>query len=120
MSTSPIIYKNPYLCKQVWKEYRLTKIGNDVWIGAGAIIKSGVAISDGAIVATGSVVVTDVAPYEIVGGVPSKTIRKRFDDNLIRICKETEWWHLGNEELHDFIKKFNVYKGNCDENYTYS
>lgn len=52
-------------------------IGNDVWIGANAVILPGVKIGDGAVIAAGAVVTKDVAPYTIVGGVPAKVIGKR-------------------------------------------
>ncbi|MDE6191877.1 MAG: CatB-related O-acetyltransferase [Muribaculum sp.] len=52
-------------------------IENDVWIGARVIINPGVHISNGCIIGAGSVVTKDVAPYEIIGGVPAKLIRKR-------------------------------------------
>lgn len=53
------------------------RIGNDVWIGAQALILSGVTIADGAIISAGSVVREDVAPNTIVGGVPAKVIGVR-------------------------------------------
>ena len=53
-------------------------IGNDVWIGYGAIILSGVSIGEGSIVAAGSVVTKDVPAYSIVGGNPAKRIGSRF------------------------------------------
>ena len=56
-----------------------TEIGNDVWIGHGAIILGGVKIGDGAIIAAGSVVTKDVPSMTIVGGNPAKVIKKRFD-----------------------------------------
>lgn len=52
-------------------------IGNDVWIGANAIVLPGVEIGEGAIVAAGSVVTKDVPPYAIVAGVPAKLIKER-------------------------------------------
>ena len=58
-------------------------IGNDVWIGYEAVILSGVTIGDGAIIGTRAVVTKDVPPYTIVGGVPAKPIRKRFDEKVI-------------------------------------
>ena len=54
-------------------------IGDDVWVGYGAIILSGVTIGEGSIVAAGSVVTKDVEPYSIYAGVPAKKVRNRFD-----------------------------------------
>ena len=59
---------------------RPTKIGDDVWVGAGSIIMAGVTIGDGAIIAAGSVVTKDVEAYCIYGGTPAKKIKKRFSD----------------------------------------
>ena len=52
-------------------------IGDDVWIGGGAIILAGVNIGNGAIIAAGAVVINDVPEYAIVGGVPAKIIKYR-------------------------------------------
>jgi len=60
------------------------KIEGDNWIGAGAIILKGVTIGRGAVVAAGAVVTRNVPPYTIVGGVPAKTIRYRFDEQSIK------------------------------------
>lgn len=68
-------------------------IGNDVWIGQGVFIKSGVTIGDGAIIAAHSVVTRDVEPYAIVAGVPAKTLRSRFDDELVKRFLEIKWWN---------------------------
>ena len=56
-----------------------TYVGNDVWIGHGAIIIAGVHIGDGAVIAAGSVVTKDVAPCSIVGGNPAKLLKYRFN-----------------------------------------
>ncbi|MGV3571996.1 MAG: CatB-related O-acetyltransferase [Ramlibacter sp.] len=69
-----------------------TVIGNDVWIGANAVIRRGVKVGDGAIVGAGAVVVKDVQPYEIVGGVPARHIRFRFDDAMIARLLALQWW----------------------------
>lgn len=53
------------------------KIGDYVWIGAGATVLQGVDVGEGAVVAAGAVVVNDVAPFTIVGGVPAKKIGER-------------------------------------------
>lgn len=74
-------------------------IGNDVWIGRGATILAGVTIGDGAIIATRAVINKDVEPYTIVGGVPAKFIRRRFDqettDRLIRL----QWWNWDDDTI---------------------
>lgn len=64
-----------------WENKGDIVIGNDVWIGYNAVILSGVTVGDGAIIGTNAVVTKDVPPYTIVGGVPAKPIRKRFDDD---------------------------------------
>lgn len=69
------------------------KIGNDVWIGSGAIVMAGINIGDGAVIAAGSVVTKDVEPYAIVAGVPAKTIRMRFHENVIAKMEELKWWN---------------------------
>ena len=70
-------------------------IGSDVWIGYEAVIMAGVTIGDGAIIATRAVVTKDVPPYTIVGGVPAKIIRKRFDDATIERLEKLRWWDWG-------------------------
>lgn len=71
----------------VWESARGDKykviIGDDVWLGHGAIVLSGVTIGTGAIVAAGSVVVSDVPPCAIVGGNPARIIRMRFSSSEI-------------------------------------
>nr|WP_289073514.1 CatB-related O-acetyltransferase [uncultured Halomonas sp.] len=71
-----------------------TFIGSDVWIGTNAVIMPGVNIGHGAIVASGAVVTKDVSPYAIVGGVPAKVIKFRFEDNVIKDLLELRWWDL--------------------------
>lgn len=77
-----------------WKgRGEMTVIGDDVWIGFGAIVMSGVNISDGTIIAAGSVVTHDTEPYSIYAGVPAKKIRDRFDseEDLQRHIKQLKY-----------------------------
>ena len=67
-------------------------IGNDVWIGDDVRILQGVTVGDGAIIAAGAVVTKDVEPYSIVGGVPAKTIRMRFEQEEIFFLESFRWW----------------------------
>lgn len=74
-------------------------IGNDVWIGANAVILPGVTIGDGAVIGAGAVVTKDVPPYAIMGGVPSKVIRYRFTPEEIEILLNIKWWEWEIEEI---------------------
>lgn len=74
-------------------------IGNDVWIGYEAVILSGVTIGNGAIIGTRAVVTKDVPPYTIVGGIPAKPIRKRFDDETIEKLERLQWWDWNEEKI---------------------
>ncbi|MEM9090936.1 MAG: Vat family streptogramin A O-acetyltransferase [Cyanobacteria bacterium P01_F01_bin.53] len=76
-----------------------TVIGNDVWIGYEATIMPGVTIGDGAVIAAKSVVVSDVEPYTIVGGNPAKTIRQRFDDEVVHALLSLAWWNWPIEKI---------------------
>ena len=79
-------------------------IGNDVWIGYEAVILSGVIIGDGAIIGTRALVTKDVPPYTIVGGVPAKPIRKRFDEETIQKLEEIRWWDWEEERIKKNIQ----------------
>lgn len=76
-----------------------TIIGNDVWIGHNSTIMPGIKIGDGAIIAANSIVVKDVEPYTIVGGNPSKVIKKRFSDEVINLLLAIQWWNWDIEKI---------------------
>ena len=80
-----------------------TVIGNDVWLGRNCTILPGVKIGNGAIVAACSVVTKDVAPYTVVGGIPARFLKKRFDDGTAALLEELRWWDLPPEELTEII-----------------
>lgn len=83
-----------------------TVVGNDVWIGAGAIVKGGVTIGDGAIVGAGAVVTKDVSPYAIVAGVPSSVLRYRFEASDIEFLTAIEWWNWDTDTLREHYLAF--------------
>lgn len=78
-------------------------IGNDVWIGYEALILSGVTVGDGAIIGSRAVVTKDVPPYTIVGGVPAKPIRRRFDGAVIERLEKLRWWDCDIETIRRSI-----------------
>ena len=68
-------------------------IGHDVWIGDRVTVLAGCRhIGNGAVLAAGTVVTTDVPAYAIVGGVPARIIRMRFDDTRIAQIEASAWW----------------------------
>ena len=67
-------------------------IGNDVWIGRGALILSGVTIANGAVIGAHSVVTKDVPHFSITAGNPARHIRYRFSEETIQSLERMAWW----------------------------
>lgn len=88
-------------------------IGNDVWIGYEAVVMAGVTIGDGAIIGTRAVVTKDVPPYTIVGGVPAKPIRKRFDDETVKQLLALKWWDWPVEKIRRHLE--DIQSGNLEK-----
>ena len=78
--------------RDAWDNKGDIVIGNDVWIGYEAVIMSGVRIGDGAVIGTRAVVTKDVPPYTIVGGLPAKPIRRRYDEETAARLEKLRWW----------------------------
>ena len=90
-----------------WRRADHCVIGHDVWIGHGATIVAGVTVGTGAVVGAGAVVTHNVAPYEIVAGVPARPIRMRFSYDVIVKLLRIAWWDWDRATLearfHDFL-----------------
>ena len=101
--TFPLFYEDWDLEKSdvatAWDNKGDIVIGNDVWIGYEAVIMAGVHIGNGAIIGTRAVVTKDVPPYTIVGGVPARPIRKRFDEEVIQKLETLKWWDWSAEKI---------------------
>jgi acetyltransferase-like isoleucine patch superfamily enzyme len=67
-------------------------IGNDVWVGADAVILSGVTIGDGAVIGARAVVSRDVEPYQVVAGNPARAVRMRFEPRIVERLLALRWW----------------------------
>jgi acetyltransferase-like isoleucine patch superfamily enzyme len=112
VSVHPIFYsplrqaQNTFASHSCYEEFGRIQIGNDVWIGARAIILDGVTIGDGAIVGAGAVVTKDVPAYAVVGGVPAKVLRYRFEPTEIDFLMQFKWWDRDIDWLRGNTTKF--------------
>ena len=84
------------------KKYDVT-IGNDVWIGRGAIVLSGVTIGDGAIIGAGAVVSKDIPPYAVAVGNPIRIIRYRTTKENIDELLKIKWWNFSIVKINALI-----------------
>jgi acetyltransferase-like isoleucine patch superfamily enzyme len=83
-------------------------IENDVWIGFRSTILSGVHVGQGAVIAAGSVVTKDVPPYAIVGGVPAKIIKYRFEPEMIEELLKVDYSKLTDEIIKEHIDELYI------------
>jgi acetyltransferase-like isoleucine patch superfamily enzyme len=117
VSTHPFAYEKKYgfVKQSISFEDKVDQpciIGNDVWIGANAIVLAGVKVGDGAIIGANSVVTKDVEPYSIVIGNPAKHHRFRFEEDIREKLLEMKWWEWEDDKIRSRIKNFrNIEKG---------
>lgn len=95
-----------------------TVIGNDVWVGRGAVILSGVTVGHGAVIAAYSVVSQDVPSYAVVAGNPARLKRYRFSAPQVQALLSIRWWDwdlnkilenvslLCSDRIDEFIEQF--------------
>lgn len=107
-TTSPMFYSTQkqsgvtFADRMIFQEFSApTNIGNDVWVGENAFFVGGVTIGDGAVVLAGAVVTKNVPPYAVVGGVPAKVIKYRYDEETVLFLLNLKWWDKDREWLSE-------------------
>jgi len=95
------------LCDRWLVNHNPLEVGNDVWIGANAVIMPEVnRIGDGAVIGAGAVVNRDVPPYAVVLGNPARVVKFRFPEEVIAQLLKEKWWEKDLDELAEEIGKF--------------
>ncbi|WP_084507282.1 LbetaH domain-containing protein [Geminicoccus roseus] len=89
-----------------WRRAHAVEIGHDVWIGHGAVILAGAKIGNGAVIGAGAVVSKRVEPYQIVGGVPARPLRARFEPGIAERLEALAWWDWPHGRLAEAIGDF--------------
>lgn len=130
VSTHPAFYACnnhilSYVDKTLFCEYRFTEsgysvdIGNDVWIGEDVSIMEGVKIADGTIVAAGTLVTKNTEPYSVIGGVPGRIIKYRFEKDDIDFLLKLKWWTMDKswiQKNHKLFTDINLLKKYISKN----
>ena len=89
-----------------WRRGHRVVLGNDVWIGHGAIILPNVTIGDGAAIGAGAVVSRDVPAFAVAVGVPARVVRYRFAPEIVAALQRIAWWEWPHERLRAGLADF--------------
>jgi acetyltransferase-like isoleucine patch superfamily enzyme len=78
------------------------ELGHDVWIGDNVVILPGRKIGTGAVIGAGTIVTSDVPPYSIVVGNPSRVVKYRFSEEIIARLLASCWWDKSISDLKGY------------------
>jgi len=81
-------------------------LGNDVWVGHGAVIMPGVTVGSGATIGSNAVVTHDVPDYAIAVGVPARVIKQRFPTEIANRLLALRWWDWPHDVLQARLSDF--------------
>jgi len=104
-------YVNARLLKGALKTYQKSQpvfVGNDVWIGHGAVILPGVTISDGVVAGASAVVTKDIPNYTIAVGNPAQVVKQRFSKRVIDQLLLLKWWQLSPAQIENYRRLFEL------------
>lgn len=123
VSTHPSFYSTLYqnnfsfVKQKKFEEFLPIVIGHDVWIGANSVVMDGIKIGNGCIIGANSIVTKDVPDYAIVGGVPAKIIRYRFNQDIIQKLQKIQWWDWSLNKIKQEAHFFDNIENFLKENY---
>lgn len=83
----------PFDVSRTYQSTANTVIGNDVWVGFGAMVLGGAVVGDGTVIASGAVVFDAVPPFAVVAGNPARVLRYRFSRPVVESLLRIAWWH---------------------------
>lgn len=89
-----------------WRRAHHVTIGNDVWIGHGAIVLPGRNVGDGAVIGAGAVVTKDIPAYAVAVGNPARVLRQRFVGHVPARLRALAWWDWPHEQIHAALADF--------------
>lgn len=104
-------YQNLTTCNHLSSDQEYGKetiIGDDVWLGAGCIIKQGIKIGRGAVVGANSFVNKDVEPYSVVFGTPAKLYKYRFNQEVQQLLDNSKYWMMDKDDARQCLTELNL------------